>query len=369
MTIRFRFLLPATCVLVALMAAPVFAQPGGGGGGGRGGRGGGGGGGRGFGGPGGPGGGTSKFLPITSVLQVEEVRKETNIMEDQQEALQKLAEKLRERGQGGGERPNFREMSEEERTEAFAKLREEADARTEEAHMMLEQILLPDQLDRIREIAIQRGGVASLVTTYVISELKITEEQQKEIKEAIEKSGEKRREKMMAIFSEAGINLGGRGGRPEGGERGEGGRGGRPEGGERGEGGRGGRPEGGERGEGGRGGRPEGGERGEGGRGGQRGGGEDMRAKMEELRPKFEEIQTEINDEILALLSSEQRSDFEKMKGEKFEFPQRQFGQRGGRGGQGGDRGGRGGQGGDRGGRGGQGGDRGGRGGDRPEAE
>ncbi|MEM6776766.1 MAG: hypothetical protein AAF670_03855 [Planctomycetota bacterium] len=134
-----------------------------------------------------------------------------------------------------------------------------------------------------------------------------------------------------------------------------------------------------------------------------------MREKMREMfsagdrdgiREKLESVRGEIEEEVLSVLTSEQRRKFEEMKGEPFDVSQLQGGGPGGggrggfggggrggpggdrggfggRGGPGGDRGGFGGRGGPGGGRGGPGGDRGGRGGQdggqrrggRPDAE
>jgi hypothetical protein len=74
---------------------------------------------------------------------------------------------------------------------------------------------------------------------------------------------------------------------------------------------------------------------------GRRGEGEgERRGPDEDMRAKFQQMQTETNDKILAVLDSEQKAKFEQMKGEKFELDRSQmgFGGRGpgGPGGQGG---------------------------------
>lgn len=85
----------------------------------------------------------------------------------------------------------------------------------------------------------------------------------------------------------------------------------------------------------------------------------------EKMREAFGNMRKEIEDDILSVLSSDQRKEFEEMKGEPFEMPDRGFGRGGPGGGRGGPGGGRGGPGGGRGfggpGGGGDGGDGGGR--------
>ena len=53
----------------------------------------------------------------------------------------------------------------------------------------------------------------------------------------------------------------------------------------------------------------------------------------------FAKIRAEIEEDVLSVLTPGQKTQFEEMKGEKFEMPERSFGGRGGRDGRGGDRG------------------------------
>ena len=188
--------------LVALLACGAQAQgrpgqggPGGGFRGGSGGPGGPGGGFRGgFG--GGPGGGNSMFL-----LRIEEVQTELEISPAQKEALEKLAE------QGRGERPdfgNFREMSEEERQQAFEKMRKQAEERAEEMKAQLEEVLLPQQLERLEQISLQLRGVQALDDPEVAAKLGLSEEQKTKLAEARQSQGEKMRERMREMFQGGG---------------------------------------------------------------------------------------------------------------------------------------------------------------------
>lgn len=202
--------------LMSFMVSDVMAQgrrPGGGQpGGGRGGPGGfgqrGGPGGGGFGGRGGPGGPGQASLNATMfrVLRVDEVKLELELLPDQEEAIGKLMEQSE---QERGERPNvnFREMSEEERSEAFAKMREqfenarqEREKRLEEMSEQLEQVLLPQQMGRLTEIAIREMGLGALSDKTVAADLKISDAQQKELEEVREQIGQDMRSKMQELF-------------------------------------------------------------------------------------------------------------------------------------------------------------------------
>ena len=287
--------------LMAFLATDVMAQRGGGrpGGGGQGGRGGGPGGpgGGGFGGRGGPGGGfgtPSIGQAVFGLLRVDQVKEEVELMPDQEEAIEKIME------QGRGQRPdfNFQEASEDERRAFFEKMQKEREERSAKMAEQLEEVLLPDQYDRVREIAIQLMDVQALMIDEVAEDLKLSDTQQSELEDLQTSIREDMRAKMQEIFQ---------------------------------------------------------------------GGGGDRDA----MRAKFAELREENNKKYMEVLTSEQRSDFDKMKGEKFDMPEgagrAMFGG-GGRGGPGGGGfGGRGGRGGGPGG--GPGGDGGGRQRRRPSAE
>jgi len=275
--------------LLTFMVTPALAQ---GRGQGQGGRGGGGG----F---GGRGGGGSMFGRgggdmTMSLLRIEAVRTELEISPDQEEALTKMQE------QGRPERPNadFRNMSEEERTEFFEKMRKQAEERNTKMKEQLEEVLFPEQLERLQQINIQLQGIAALQNAEVAKELKITEAQKKELEEVRAGLMEKMRDGMRELFSSG---------------------------------------------------------------------------SREGIREKMEKMRDDMEGDVLAVLTSDQKKKFEEMKGEKFEMPEGSRGQggRGGFGGRGGgEQGGRGGRGGgEQGGRGGRGGGGGGGERRRPEVE
>ncbi len=266
----------AMFVLVAVVAVQVDAQQDGGGGqggrgqGGRGGqRGGGGFPGGGFQGRGGGG--------KLGLLRIAEVKKELELLDEQSADCDKLSEELRAQGEAG--RPDFRNMTREEQQAAFAKLRAEREAlseedrakqdeerraqqqaRQQEADEKLADILLPHQMDRLSEIELQQQGIAALMSDPVAQELGLSDAAKKAIQETIQASGEKMRTEMQALFQ-----------------------------------------------------------------GGNRDG---LREKMDELRKGIE-------TDVLAKLTQSQRDKFTEMKGEPFDMPRPQFGGRGGDGGRG----------------------------------
>ena len=82
------------------------------------------------------------------------------IAPEQEEALQKLAEQGRgERGERGGGF-NFQEMTDEQRREFFEQRQKEQQERTAKMKEQLEEVLLPEQMERLEQIAMQIRGVS-----------------------------------------------------------------------------------------------------------------------------------------------------------------------------------------------------------------
>lgn len=283
------FMFLAALMLVAVVAVQVDAQQGRGGQGGQGGRGGqrGGPGRGGFQGPGGGG--------KLGLLRVAEVKKELELIDEQNADIEKLGEELR--AQRSGDRPDFQNLSQEEIQAAIAKRREERDALSDaerakqdeerraqqlaqqkEADAKLAEILLPHQMDRLSQIELQQQGIGALTTDPVVKELGLSDKAKADVAAAIQASRDKMRAKMQELFQ---------------------------------------------------------------------GGG-----NREGFAEKFAAVRKEVEDEVLAKLTQGQRDKFAEMKGDPFEMPRGGFGGFGGRGGQGGQgAGGRGGRGGEGGGR------------------
>lgn len=158
-------------------------------------RGGGGFGGGGFGGAGGgPGGGD----PISGLLRSKEVREELKITDEQMEAIKKLSQASRPKRPEG---LNFREMSEEDRSAFFKKMQKEQAERIAEMKEQLEEVLLPQQIERAEQIALQVQGARALSQSDVAEKLGITEQQQQELKEVRDSLQDGMREKMREMFS------------------------------------------------------------------------------------------------------------------------------------------------------------------------
>jgi len=155
----------------------------------------------GFGGPGGPGGmmgmgargGAGNLIGL---LGREEVRNEIEMMPDQVAGLRKLAERQRP------ERPDFdfRNASDEDRAAFAAKMQAQQAERAADVKAALEELLLPNQFERLEQIAIQAQGAAALMTPEVAEKLGLSKEVTAAMTKDMEASVEKGREMMQAAM-------------------------------------------------------------------------------------------------------------------------------------------------------------------------
>jgi len=254
--------------LMAMVIVPaVQAQPGGGGrpGGGQfGGRPGGGQ----FGGRG----GGQNNISISQLLQSEKVRNEAEIFDEQVQELREASDKIRAAARANqGERPDFRNLTEEQRRELFEKFRKSSEETQKKINTAVEEILLPHQLERLEEIRIQLLGTGALLLEPVQKKLKVTDTQKAKFEEITNGTREKSQE-MFGSVREKFQELGG--------DR------------------------------------------------------EKIQELMAEIREKMEAVQKEAEEKIVGTLTAAQKKQFEEMKGKPFEIsredlrPQRPQGQR-----------------------------------------
>ena len=162
-------ILPAMVIVLATSSA--FAGRPGGGAAGR--PGGGQFGGGGFGGGGGGG-------VMVTVLNAQ-VQTELELSDEQKESLTKLSTEAR------GNRADFQglqDLSAEERTKKMAELREAGQVRTAETNKKVNEILLPSQQERLKQIILQTQGPQSAATNEDLAKaLGLTDDQKQKIKD------------------------------------------------------------------------------------------------------------------------------------------------------------------------------------------
>ena len=140
------------------------------------------------------------------LLRNDDVIKELEIVPEQQEKLQALGEKMRDemREMFSG----MRDLNEDERRERFAELREKMADMQAKMKEDVDDILLPQQKDRLAQIQFQsqmrRGGqTGSLTSDAVVEALDISEEQLEEMRKKQEEVREELTKKIQEATEEA----------------------------------------------------------------------------------------------------------------------------------------------------------------------
>jgi hypothetical protein len=133
------------------------------------------------------------------LLMMDEVREEIEVTEDQAESIRKAAEEQRA-GRDRADRPNFRDMTDEEREKAMAEMRERFEKDAKEAKAKISEILLPHQMERLDQIALQMQGAMALVNDDVAKKVGLSEKDIENVKQAAEKAQQSMRDQMREIF-------------------------------------------------------------------------------------------------------------------------------------------------------------------------
>ena len=150
---------------------------------------------------------------IAFLIRNEAVQKELKMDKDQADKAAEAVKSVRDKH--SDEFTKLRDLSQEERR---AKMTELTKVINDETNAALETVLKPEQMKRLKELELQRAGLAALTRADVQKALALNDEQKGKIKTIAEESATKMRELM------GGRGAGGRQGRGAGG----GGRGMRP---------------------------------------------------------------------------------------------------------------------------------------------
>ena len=146
----------------------------------------------------GGGSGASLSMMYGPLLNVPAVQKDLDLLDDQKAEIKPAGEKaqaaMRELFSG------MRDLSQEERRAKMEEIGKKMQAQAEEMKKTIEHTLLPDQLKRLKGIALQVAGVRALDDKEVQQDLKFSDEQTAKIKSI----GEDSMKKIRELFSEGG---------------------------------------------------------------------------------------------------------------------------------------------------------------------
>jgi hypothetical protein len=181
-----------------LVASTLFAQPPGGPGGPPGGFGGPGGGGP-FGGGGG----------LMGLAMREEVQQELQLVDEQKEKVRTIVEDMGEKARAEMRDmfSNMRDLSDEERRERFAEVRSKFEALNADVEKELGKVLLPHQLDRLKQINLQtqmrQRGATALTSGELAKTLNLTDEQREKLEQRAAEVQQELQEKYRELQADA----------------------------------------------------------------------------------------------------------------------------------------------------------------------
>lgn len=145
------------------------------------------------------------------LINDENVRKELDLVDDQVTKLREIQGKVGEAMRAAFEGFDFqglRDLSEEERTAKFAPIREKMEKVNADTQKEIDQVLLPQQRQRLKEIVVQsqirrQGTSGALTTGALATELNITEEQKQKLAEMQTKVEEELRKEIEQLRLES----------------------------------------------------------------------------------------------------------------------------------------------------------------------
>lgn len=118
-----------------------------------------------------------------NLLRSEQVRQELGIAAEQLDKLKGISQKAKERVKASfAEVQRLRDASPEKRKAEFAEWAKKARAQAEETKEEIEGVLRPPQIVRLTQIALQVRGAAALQDKQIQVELKLTDEQKKQLR-------------------------------------------------------------------------------------------------------------------------------------------------------------------------------------------
>jgi hypothetical protein len=128
------------------------------------------------------------------LVGLEQVQKELKLTDDQKATIKEIASKAGARGE---RMQGLRDLPEEERKAKMAEMRKKAEARAEETAKQINEVLKPEQRERMKQIALQLRGTSALQDKAVAEALGLSTEQKDKIA-AIAKEAAKKRTDLMA---------------------------------------------------------------------------------------------------------------------------------------------------------------------------
>lgn len=141
-------------------------------------------------------------LPGYWMLQNAETRKEIELVPEQAEKLEQIAQRYQQQLQDLYAPLRNRDISQEERTKLFRELSEKSNALLETTKKEIEAVLLPHQIEALKIIELRTRAAAYLRSPAVLERLGLTDEQKEKIRRNREELAEKLNQLQKEYFEE-----------------------------------------------------------------------------------------------------------------------------------------------------------------------
>jgi hypothetical protein len=128
----------------------------------------------------GPSFGANYSLPGYYLLQLEHVRKELALTADQEGKLQDVAKRYAERLREGP-KVDWAKLKPEEQKKIFEQARDRYAKLAEEVRKQVEQVLQPQQLERLKEMEFRQQAASMLYSSHVLDQIGLNAEQKGQI--------------------------------------------------------------------------------------------------------------------------------------------------------------------------------------------
>ena len=124
---------------------------------------------------------TYLLLPGFAELRTESVQKELQLTDQQKDKLIAIGQKYYDETRRDW--AALAGMSAEERKGKYAEIRQKNLKRMQEIRKQVEEVLSPDQLERLKQISLRTRGAAALLNPKILDELGITEAQRNRLRQ------------------------------------------------------------------------------------------------------------------------------------------------------------------------------------------
>ena len=158
---------------------------------------------------GGPGGMFGGGDGVLGLLQRDEVRQEIQLVDEQQQQLDKLGDELRDeiRTEMRDMFGQMRDLDDDERRERFDEIRARMEEIRKDAESRVEKVLLPHQFERLKQIDVQarlqRQGAGALTSGQLAETLSLTPDQQEKLQARAEEVQREMDEQIRQLRADA----------------------------------------------------------------------------------------------------------------------------------------------------------------------